>query len=1034
MFNRLCFGALLFAGLALTITGCGTSPSLTTIVVSPSGTVTVEMTPPGYPQGSNQYTAIGYYTHPGHPAKTVDITSSVTWKSSDAQIATVSSTGLATATGFNSVTGLGWIGNTTITASAPGFNGDVVSNQVIFTVSACDLCANTDITKVDVIPAAQTVASLNVPIQFEAIGTTANGLTVALTGLSGVSWISSEPTVATINKNTGLATTTGSGTSTITAIFSNSDGTAAEGTATVTVSPTGSPEPLTAMTVAPNAQTALALGQTAQFLAIATTNGSTSVNLTNQTAVVNGKTIQPAVWTSSNPSVATVDSKTGIAKSIAAGAAVITAVAYNPDSTVVTGAATYTVTVSTTSGSEQLTALSLTPSTATALAVNQQIHFLALGTTSSGGSVNLTGQGATINGATINQAVFSSSNPSVATVDPATGIATALSAGTTAIVAVASNTDKTVVTATAVLTVTVASSTEPLVDLAIIPDGQTLTTVGENADLIVLGLTGSGATVNLTNQPVTIGKDTIKAATWASSVPAVATIDPATGIAKAVANGVTAITAQASNPDGTVVEATISLTVALSTTPEPLLSLAIIPNAPTVASPLQTTQLTAIGTFSAAPVTQNLTNGTKAYPITWISSNTAVATVGSPEKAGTTPGLVTGVGQGSTTIVATVPNTDSSIVVGTATFSVIGGTTEPMTAITIYPSSLTLGATGQTGQFIAIGTSGLTGLTQDVTNSANLAWKSSIKTIATISSGLATGNGVATGKSPGSDPIQAEWTNPDNSVVTANASVTVAVTPQPEPLLSITIVPDSIITGNLNLTGQFLAFGTFSTDPTLMDITNGFTHAGFTGEVPVTWASSEPDIFPINETGTLGAPAGVATSLGTGTAAITVEAANTDGTVVSGAATFGCKPPQNDFCVPGVTPLSTLSVMNAGQNQTNWLVTAPSATNTPDVIHCGGSVEQAATAGSVCYSNYPEGIYVTLTAPAGAGKFGGWSSNCEPCNLTPVAGQVTCPAPNTPVPDPFVALTGTPAPITAAGPNSCTVPLATSDIVAAIVN
>ncbi|MGD0830366.1 MAG: hypothetical protein ABR907_05440 [Terracidiphilus sp.] len=1030
MFNRLCLGAFLLAGLALTIVGCGTSPSLTSIVVSPSSMSF------GGAGLTTQLTAIGYYTHPGHPAETKNITNSVSWTSSTPQCVTVNSTGFITS-GFNVCS------NIPVTASAPGFNGIIQGSMIVNVTQPTQL--NTDITKVSVIPATQTVASLNIPVQFEALGTTGSGDSVALTGLSGLTWISSEPTVAFIN-NSGLATTAGSGTTTITATFVNSDGTAAQGSGTLTVSPTGSPEPLTAMTVAPNAQTALAIGQTAQFLAIATTGSGTSVNLTNQTATVNGQTIKAAVWTSSNPSVASIDPNTGIAKSIAAGAAVMTAVASNPDGSVVTGASTYTVTVSTTSGSEPLTGLAIVPPTATALAINQQVHFLALGTTSGGGSVNLTNQTVTVGSNTVGPAVWTSSNPSIATIDPATGIATTLSAGTTAIVAVASNPDKTVVTATAVLTVTVPASTEPLVGLAIIPASQTLTTVGETANLIVLGITGSGATVNLTAQSATVNGATIAAATWSSTVLSVATIDPNSGIAKAVGNGVTAITAQAINTDKTVVSATIPLTVALSTIPEPLLSLAIIPSTPSVASPLQTTQLTAIGTFSAAPVTQNLTNGTKAYPITWTSSNTGVATVGSPEKAGTTPGLVSGVGQGTTTIVATVPNTDGSVVVGTATFSVTGGTTEPMTAINIYPGTLTLGATGQTGQFIAIGTSGLTGLNVDVTNSASLKWTSSIPTIAQICPIIpaptpnpctSTSNGLAIGKSPGLTNIAATWTNPDNSVVTGQASVTVQVTPQPEPLLSINVVPTSIITGNTQLSGQFLAFGTFSTDPTLMDITNGFTHAGFVGEVPVTWTSSEPDIFPVSQTGGPGAPAGVATSLGTGTAAITVEATNTDGTVVSGAATFGCKTVNsntNGLCVVAATSLSTLTVMNAGQNQTNWLVTAPSATDTPDVIHCGGSVEQATTQGSVCYSNYPTGVYVTVTEPAGAGKFGGWSSNCIPCNLTHVAGQIDCPAANTPVPDPYVPLVGTPAPLTAAGPNSCAVPMVTTDIVAAIVN
>ena len=49
-----------------------------------------------------------------------------------------------------------------------------------------------------------------------------------------------------------------------------------------------------------------------------------------------------------------------------------------------------------------------------------------------------------------------------------------------------------------------------------------------------------------------------------------------------------------------------------------------------------------------------------------------------------------------------------------ATFTVTAGTQEPITAITITPAAESLSASGQTGQFVAIGTTG-SGLTQDVT-------------------------------------------------------------------------------------------------------------------------------------------------------------------------------------------------------------------------------------------------------------------------------------------------------------------------------
>ena len=111
--------------------------------------------------------------------------------------------------------------------------------------------------------------------------------------------------------------------------------------------------------------------------------------------------------------------------------------------------------------------------------------------------------------------------------------------------------------------------------------------------------------------------------------------------------------------------------------------------------------------------------------------------------------------------------------------------------------------------------------------------------------------------------------------------------------------------------------------------------------------------------------------------------------------------------------LSTLTVFDAnlsstGLNQSNWLITALSATSTPadqvEVIHCGPG---SPSGGSVCEASYPNGTQVVLTAPAEAGvNFGGWSNNCVPCTLNPAT--LTCPV--------------NPAPtITAAGPNSCVV-------------
>jgi len=390
----------------------------------------------------------------------------------------------------------------------------------------------------------------------------------------------------------------------------------------------------------------------------------------------------------------------------------------------------------------------------------------------------------------------------------------------------------------------------------------------------------------------------------------------------------------------------------------------------------------------------NLTNVS-----TWTSSSAQIATINAA-------GLATGVNQGTVTISALYTNADLTTATGTATFTVVGGASEQFTALTITPGSQSLSATGQTGQFIALGTSGSTGLIEDVTSSPLIQWTSSIPSIATVSS-----TGLVQGVSVGSTTITAILTNKDGSVVTADSSVAVTLTAAPEPLLSLTIIPSAISVGNLQATGQFLAIGTFSTAPYVRDLTNS-----------VAWLSSTPNVFPVgtNSSNSQGkSNAGVASAYGNGSAVIIAEATAADGSVQTATATFSCPlalpdptthPPTPGSCYPGseaTALLSTLTVYNEGLNTTNWEITAPSATGTPNVLHCGPG--WTGTGGSVCTATFPATTngaptQVILTSPAGAGAFGGWSTNC-------------------------VATT-----VTAAGPNTCTVILTTDETVGAIIN
>ncbi|MFZ1086573.1 MAG: hypothetical protein WAN35_16540 [Terracidiphilus sp.] len=954
MFKRLCLGVLLLAGLVLSFNGCNTdAPSgLTTIVISPA-TVTVELAPPGYKQGQSQFTAIGYYGHAGHQA-TQDITSQVTWSSSGSQIAGINSTGLATATGFDSVSGLGWVGSTSITASAPGFNGQIVSNTATFNVTACTLCVNTDVSTVTIFPGSQSVASLGVPVQFVALGKTVSGDTVVLTGAPGISWVSSVPTVAAMSTTVlGQATTAGAGSTTITATYTNPlDGTGASGSANLTVAPAGSPEPLTSVTVSPTTQTSLAVGQTVQFLAIATTGSGTFVNLTNQNATVNGQLIKAATWTSSNQSVATIDPVSGIATSKAAGVTVITAVATNTnDGTIVSGTATYTVTVAGSTSSEPLVSIAIQPSaqTSTSIGAASNVNFIAIGTLGSGGTVLLSNAIQTINGQTINPVSWLSSNPSVASFANSTvGTATPNAAGATAITAVVTNPDKTQVTATVPYTVTTTStSTEPLTAVTIYPPSPSVSTPNESSQLLAIGSFSAAPTT----QDVTTGlANPVVTTNWSSSDLGVATVATVPTACPAPVKGAISCTLSAC-PKGSTGE----------------------------------TCTTCAGT------------NTSASGIYCATSNLV-----------TPVGTVTGVNKGSSVIMAISANKDGTLVPASTTFSVLGGSTETYTALTIYPGSQSATAPAQQSQFIVLGTEGTTGMTYDVTNLVQ--WCSSNPTIATIGStstipttpDCANDNapmltppilpeldpatpGVATALASGSTNITAIYTNPNGSgQVIASVGYSVTIGAAPEPLISINVIPGSITVTNVGQSAQYLAFGTYSTTPTVRDLTD-----------KVTWYSSSSEVATIESSGTSGETGGVATAMGyTGNAVIYAFGMNPDGTVVtSNAVTFTCKD-EAGICEPTPAPvlLATLTAFNSGsvydtgENQTSWLITAPDDQGKPNLIHCGPGSEIAGLGNSVCTGTYASGSTATLTAwladPA-TGKqipidntFGGWSSNC----------------------------------------------------------
>ena len=368
--------------------------------------------------------------------------------------------------------------------------------------------------------------------------------------------------------------------------------------------------------------------------------------------------------------------------------------------------------------------------------------------------------------------------------------------------------------------------------------------------------------------------------------------------------------------------------------------------------------------------------------------------------------------------------------------------TKGLDSMQVTPATSSV-AVGSTVQLTATGTFGNAShtSTQDVSSQAT--WTSADTSIAIVgpctsgvsgcpTGGLAAGEVLAEGN--GATTIKATAQG-FNGAVTSSVSVTVTggTTTGPtgpvssEGLISLTIIPGSISVGNLQDTGNFIAIGTYTTAPQVRDVTNS-----------AVWLSSFPNVFPVNSNtgGNAGATAGIVTAYGSGTGD-TIIAEIVDPVTQSiqyATASFSCPlvlPCPCPFCSPAVTAcpngpvagscypgseasalLSTVTVYNEGLNNTNWQVTAPSATGTPNVIHCGPGWTGAG--GSVCVATYPIGIPFVLTAPAGAGAFGGWSSNC-----TPVVSTTNL----------------TPTTITAGGPNYCELnPTTSSETVGAIFN
>jgi uncharacterized protein YjdB len=363
----------------------------------------------------------------------------VTWSSSNTSVATVSG-GTVTA-----VAG----GTATITATStanPSITATATVNVII------------PVTKIDL---DKTTLNLNKG----GTETLTVSFTPTNTTQTGVTWSSSNPSVATVSG--GVVTAVGAGNATITAVSSVNSGIKADCTVTVIV-------PLAEIILTPNSLD-IGVGATSSF----TVNYNPS-----------DTTEQGVTWSSSNPSVATVAN--GTVTAVGTGTATITATSSVNNS--ITGTATVNVIIPVTGLSLNKTTLSLTKGGTDTLTVS----FTPTTTTQTG-------------------VIWSSSDTSVATVSG--GVVTAVGGGTATITATSSADSS--ITATCDVTVTV-----PLTGISLPP---TLT-LGE----------GGASFLTVTYTP---SDTTQRGVTWSSSDTTVATVNNSTGLITAVAVGTATITA-----------------------------------------------------------------------------------------------------------------------------------------------------------------------------------------------------------------------------------------------------------------------------------------------------------------------------------------------------------------------------------------------------------------------------------------------------------------------------------------------------------
>ncbi len=346
-----------------------TPAALTTLLVAPADSNSSIA-----PGTTAQFTATGTFTDNSKR----NVTSSVTWDSSDPGTATISAQGLATATTN--------IGSTVISAISGGITGTTT-------------LTTSHVNSITIAPATPPCIAPGMTQQYAATGTLDDSTVQNLTSFA--TWTSSDIGVATVIDapgSKGLATAVAPGIANIQATYDSKLGFASltsSAVASIVTTPTS---------------TSIPKGTKQQFTAIGTLSSSCT-NTQDVTSL--------ATWTTSNTTVATVSDtpgSKGLATAVDVGSATIAATIDSVPSV----SATLTVT------QPVLESIEATPANQT-IALGQTKQFIATGTFSNGTTLNLS--------SSVN---WNSSDIGVATISNTVGtngLATSKAQGTTTITA-----------------------------------------------------------------------------------------------------------------------------------------------------------------------------------------------------------------------------------------------------------------------------------------------------------------------------------------------------------------------------------------------------------------------------------------------------------------------------------------------------------------------------------------------------------------------------------------------------------------------